>query len=87
MTDAVGAVHRSKLVMDRVEKLPELLSRKEVMTFLGLYSRSALRAMIAQGKFPQPMRINQRLHRWRRRDVVHWYESNEDWSPPGGGVN
>lgn len=66
----------------RLDGLPELVSRKEAMTFLGLLSTRAFRTMVAQGKFPRPIQINQRLHRWRRVDIVAWYAATMEQNPP-----
>lgn len=73
---------KDKTRAERIEDLPELVSRKELMEFLGLLSPRTLRNLIAIGKFPKQIRFNKRLHRWRRKDIVDWYEANRSWRAP-----
>lgn len=58
-----------------IDNLPPMIDRKTVMALLDIRSRHSLRHMVALGRFPEPIRVNQRLHRWRREDVVAWYAS------------
>ena len=50
-----------------------LLTVQQVAAMLGL-SRRTVFALTSSGKLPAPIRIGQRLTRWRRRDIETWAE-------------
>lgn len=51
--------------------MSEYLSMKEVVDLLKINSRT-LYSWRAQGDFPEPIKINGGVLRWRREDVVFW---------------
>ncbi len=51
-----------------------ILRRKEVEKRTGL-SRSTLYAMIAEGKFPKPVKLGKRAVGWREADIAAWLDS------------
>jgi prophage regulatory protein len=53
-----------------------LLRRAEVERLTGL-SRSTLYSWMKEGRFPQPVRLGERIVAWRESDVIEWLESRE----------
>jgi len=53
-----------------------VLRRPEVELLVGL-SRSTLYAMMAEGRFPKPVRLGRRAVGWREADLRRWLESRE----------
>lgn len=51
-----------------------LMRRQEVQQVCGI-SRSLLYSMVAERRFPQPFRINERAVGWREADVREWLAS------------
>ena len=51
-----------------------LMRREEVLRICGI-SNSLLHEMIEAGKFPRPVRINERAVGWRVKDVLAWLAS------------
>ena len=51
-----------------------LLTRSEVEARLGI-KRSALYQMMADGKFPRPLRLSARAVRWPASEVERWIAS------------
>jgi predicted DNA-binding transcriptional regulator AlpA len=54
----------------------EWLTTREVAERLGI-GPSTLRRWVRQGIFPNPSRLNQRVHRWRRRIVQEWFDQRQ----------
>ena len=54
----------------------KLLRRPEVESRTGL-SRSTIYGWMANGQFPQPVKLGARLVAWRESDVTAWLESRE----------
>ncbi len=54
----------------------KLIRRPEVEARTGL-SRSTLYDWMKRGKFPQPVKLGERLVAWRESDVTAWLESRE----------
>jgi excisionase family DNA binding protein len=52
----------------------ELLTSQQVANRLAVSVRTLWR-LVACGKFPQPVRYNRKLVRWKRADVVRYIES------------
>ncbi len=40
------------------------------------FSRSTLYKFIKQGKFPQPIKLGERIHLWNKADVTKWINDN-----------
>jgi prophage regulatory protein len=55
------------------EENVELLRAGEVATMCGVSKRSIWN-WSSQGRFPQPLRLGERITRWRKRDVIAWIE-------------
>ena len=53
-----------------------ILRRPDVEVRTGL-SRSTLYAMMAEGSFPQPVRLGKRAVGWRESAVARWLETRE----------
>lgn len=53
---------------------PRLIKITEVLRLCAI-SRSALYEKIAQGTFPQPVRVGERAVAWRQSDVLDWIAS------------
>jgi prophage regulatory protein len=54
--------------------LPRLLRLKTVLLITGL-ARSTIYRMIAEHRFPAPVKIGKRAVAWRQEDVRQWRES------------
>ncbi|WP_038147714.1 helix-turn-helix transcriptional regulator [Thioclava atlantica] len=54
-----------------------IFRRPDVERLVGL-SRSTLYAMIAEGRFPKPVRIGKRAVGWREADLRDWLESCDE---------
>ena len=59
--------------------MPRLLTLRDVMAATAL-SRSAVYAMMAESRFPKPIRIGSRAVRWVEREVLDFIASR----PRGG---
>jgi len=53
-----------------------LLRRPQVQARTGL-SRSTLYHWMKHGKFPQPVKLSERLVAWRESDINQWLDSRE----------
>ena len=53
-----------------------LLRRQEVESLTGL-SRATLYAMMAEGRFPKPLRLGRRSVGWRLSDIDDWLAAPE----------
>ena len=58
-------------LMVRLQELEQLLRRQQVEQATGL-CRSALYRMVAQGKFPPPIRVGSRTVAWVASEVQAW---------------
>ncbi|NRP25269.1 hypothetical protein XMM379_001964 [Aliiroseovarius sp. xm-m-379] len=54
----------------------KLLRRPEVEALTGL-SRSTIYGWMANGQFPQPVKLGSRLVAWRASDLIAWIEARE----------
>ena len=52
-----------------------LLIREKCLTQITGISRGGIRALMASGKFPQPLRLGARLIAWRYVDIKTWVDS------------
>jgi len=52
----------------------KLLRRKQVEEASGL-SRSSIYQMMAEGRFPKPLKVGRRAVRWSEEDLKHWQEA------------
>ncbi|GGH18126.1 transcriptional regulator, AlpA family [Cribrihabitans marinus] len=52
----------------------KILRRRDIELIIGL-SRSTIYKMIADGDFPQPIKIGARAVGWRESDVSEWLDS------------
>ena len=57
--------------------LPEILRRKDIENQFGL-SRSTIYAMIANGRFPKPVKLGHRAVGWRSDDLQSWFDSMQE---------
>ena len=63
----------------------ETLQELDVVLFRSTHKRSTLYALIAQGRFPRPVKIGPRRVAWRKRDVDQWIHdaiAGRPWSGP-----
>ena len=51
--------------------LPKILRRKDIENQFGL-SRSTIYAMMANGRFPKPVKLGHRAVGWRSDDLQTW---------------
>ncbi len=51
----------------------QILRRKEVEKRLGL-SRSSIYIMMAEGRFPKPIKLGRRAVGWRSDDLQNWLD-------------
>ena len=52
----------------------KLLRRKQVEEASGL-SRSSIYQMMAEGRFPKPLKVGRRAVRWSEEDLKQWQEA------------
>ena len=57
----------------------KLLRRKQVEEASGL-SRSFIYQMMAEGRFPKPLKVGRRAVRWREDDIQNWLEHLQEQS-------
>ena len=57
----------------------KLLRRKQVEEASGL-SRSSIYQMMAEGRFPKPLKVGRRAVRWCEEDLEQWQEALLDQS-------
>ena len=64
------------MMVDHPERLvgPELLTSQQVAQRLAVSVRTLWR-LVASGKFPQPVRYNRKLVRWKTTEVAHYIET------------
>lgn len=54
----------------------KFLRRVHIEDMTGL-SRSTIYAMMAEGRFPKPVKLSKRAVGWRESDVVAWLDSRD----------
>jgi|TARA_B110001450_G_scaffold232499_1_gene235116 prophage regulatory protein len=57
--------------------LPKILRRKDIENQFGL-SRSTIYAMMANGRFPKPVKLGHRAVGWRSDDLQSWFENMQE---------
>jgi prophage regulatory protein len=57
--------------------LPEILRRKDIEKRFGL-SRSTIYAMMADGRFPKPVKLGHRAVGWRSEDLLTWFDNMQE---------
>jgi|TARA_B100000767_G_scaffold234918_1_gene227943 prophage regulatory protein len=57
--------------------LPKILRRKDIENQFGL-SRSTIYAMMANGKFPKPVKLGHRAVGWRSDELQSWFENMQE---------
>ena len=57
--------------------LPKILRRKDIGNQFGL-SRSTIYAMMANGRFPKPVKLGHRAVGWRSDDLQTWFENMQE---------
>jgi predicted DNA-binding transcriptional regulator AlpA len=64
------------MIVERMERqaAPELITSQQVAERLSMSVRTLWR-LVAAGKFPQPVRYNRKLVRWKAVDVARYIES------------
>ena len=65
------------MISDRLERpamSPELMTSQQVAERLSVSVRTLWR-LVAAGKFPQPVRYNRKLVRWKTTDVSRYIET------------
>ncbi|MDE0784593.1 MAG: AlpA family phage regulatory protein [Planktomarina sp.] len=58
----------------------QILRRKDVEKRIGL-SRSSIYAMMAEGRFPQPIKLGLRAVGWRSDDLQRWLDGMQRSEP------
>lgn len=58
--------------------MPEMMTAAQTAQLANI-ARSTMWALISRGRFPQPIRIGDRVRRWNRSTVLRWLE---DGAPP-----
>ena len=53
---------------NRIERTPDVCKR------LGV-SKATLGRMVAEGRFPKPVRLTRQLNGWRASDVAAWFDA------------
>jgi prophage regulatory protein len=61
--------------------MQRILRRRDIETLTGL-SRSTLYAMMADGKFPPPIKLGKRAVGWQDTDLADWIASRPKKSNP-----
>ena len=61
--------------------MQRILRRRDVEILTGL-SRSTLYAMMANGKFPSPIKLGERAVGWQDKDFADWIASRPKKSNP-----
>jgi len=56
---------------------PRNTSQKRYRKTLGL-SRSTIYAMMADGRFPKPVKLGYRAVGWRSEDLLTWFENMQE---------
>ena len=74
--EEVSFVSEAVMMVDRPERLagPELMTSQQVAERLAVSVRTLWR-LVAAGKFPQPVRYNRKLVRWKTTDVSRYIET------------
>lgn len=54
-----------------IDDLGELLSTVQVLKYLHI-SRWVLNKLVLSGEFPQPIKMSERVSKWRKRDLDLW---------------
>ena len=57
--------------------LPKILRRKDIENQFGLY-RYTIYAMMANGRFPKPVKLGHRAVGWRSDDLQTWFENMQE---------
>ena len=57
--------------------LPKILRRKDIENQFGL-SRSTIYAMMANDRFPKPVKLGHRAVGWRSDDLQTWFENMQE---------
>jgi len=57
--------------------LPKILRRKDIENQFGL-SRSTIYAMMANGRFPKPVKLGHRAVGWRSDELQSWFENMQE---------
>ena len=57
--------------------LPKILRRKYIENQFGL-SRSTIYAMMANSRFPKPVKLGHRAVGWRSDDLQTWFENMQE---------
>ena len=57
--------------------LPKILRRKDIENQFGL-SRSTIYVMMANGRFPKPVKLGHRAVGWRSDDLQTWFENMQE---------
>ena len=62
------------MAVQETEMSPELLTSQQVAEKLSVSVRTVWR-LVASGRFPQPVRYNRKLVRWKNSEVMRYIES------------
>lgn len=63
---------KSKIILSKNDV--ELLSMRDVCELIGV-SKSTVCRMVKAERFPQPMKLTNKLPKWRRSEFYAWLES------------
>ena len=61
------------------EPMPRLMRLPDILEMTGL-ARSTVYRMVAEHKFPAPVKLATRAVGWRRDDVLHWFDERPSTS-------
>ena len=56
---------------------PQILRRKQLETHIGL-SRSSIYKMMADGRFPRPIKLGRRSVGWRTAEIERWLDEMQE---------
>ena len=70
------SITEMEVLMDSEIQARRLLRRQEVESLTGL-SRATLYSLMAEGRFPKPLRLGRRSVGWRLSDIDNWLAAPE----------
>jgi len=57
--------------------LPQILRRRDIEKQFGI-SRAGIYAMMAEGRFPKPVKLGERAVGWREEDLQNWFDNMQE---------
>jgi len=72
---SAGVLH---ILKERVNKmLPQIYRRTDIEKQFGI-SRSTIYAMMAEGRFPKPVKLADRAVGWLEEDLKNWFDNMQE---------